>query len=1030
MNIANISIKKPVFITVIMIALTILGYTSYQKLVLNEMPNVDMPYVSVMIIEPGATPEQIESKVTKKIEDAVGKISGIETITSTINEGSSQTTIAFNLDKDGEVAAQEVRDKISTVRGELPTDIQDPIISKFDMSASSILSIAVYGSEDTKQMTDFIDNNLKKKLYTVSGIGSVDVSGEDTREIHIKLDNNKLLAYGLSPSDVVNGIKRDNIDQSTGKVVDGDNEISITTNSRIKKIEDFKNILVTKKNNTEIRLKDVAKVEDGFEEKSSIAYYQGNQAIGIDIVKQSGANTVEVAEEVKKIINEVKASLPEGIQLDVVSDNSIAIEESVNEVMKTIFEGCVLAVIIVFLFLNEWESTLISALSLPISVISTFSCMKIMNFSLNSMSLMALSLAVGLLIDDAIVVIENIVRHLHMGKSSIQAAKEATSEIGFAVIATTLAVISVFFPIAMVEGIIGKYTIEFALTVVFSMIVSLIVSFTLVPMMSSRMLKVEEKESKTFIGKFFKWFNKKFDIFAEKYSNLLVFSLDKRLLVLGLSAAMFVGSIGLATLLGFESMPATDNGQVSVSAAFDSGITLDTASEKTKQIEAVISKYPEVKFMYSTVKKSSTSIKIELLDKKERKESSKVIAEKLRTDLKGISGAQITVGIASKAGAGSKDVAYNLVGDDREKLEVFANKIAAEMSKDPNARDIGTNSKAGTPQVRIEVDRDKAADLGVNSSDVASMLSTLFNGSAVSKYDSGRERYDVKISIDDSERKNLNDLDNIYVLGTKNQQIPLSQVTKKVVETTSSSLHRYNKQPQVEVSANVVGITTGTFESNYKAKMESQLPEGVSLSIGGTSGQMAEGMQSLIQAIFLSILFLYLVMAAQFESFIDPISIMFALPLAIIGAVLGLFVFGSSISMICMIGIIMLMGLVAKNGILLIDAAKEKMKQGIPIKEALREAGYVRLRPIIMTTLAMIFGMIPAAIATGAGSESRAPMAQAIIGGLITSSILTLFVVPIVYTILDDIKNKFNKVKLKKSVKIEVDANSTKSSEY
>jgi len=1027
MNVANMSIKRPVFITVIMIALTILGYTSYQKLVLNEMPNVDMPYVSVVITEPGATPEEIESKVTQKIEDAVGKISGIETISSTVNEGYSQTTIAFDLSKNGDVAAQEVRDKISTVRGELPTDIYDPVISKFDMSASSILSIAVYGSDDTQKMTDFIDSTIKKKLYTVSGIGSIDVSGEDTREIHIKLDNDKLLAYGLSPAQISNSIRADNIDQSTGKVTDGDNEISITTNSRIKKIEDFKDILITKVNGTEIRLKDVAKVEDGFEEKSNIAYYQGNQAIGIDIVKQSGANTVEVAKDVKKIINEIKSSLPEGVHVDIVSDNSTSIEESVDEVMKTIVEGCILAVIIVFLFLNEWESTLISALSLPISVISTFICMKQMNFSLNSMSLMALSLAVGLLIDDAIVVIENIVRHLHMGKSAIQAAKEATSEIGFAVLATTLAVISVFFPIAMVEGIIGKYIIEFALTVVFSMIVSLVVSFTLVPMLASKMLKVERKESKTFIGKFFEWFNEKFDIFAEKYSHLLVFTLHKRLLVLIVSGALFIGSIGLGASLGVETMPATDNGQVNVSADFDTGITLDVASQKTKQLEAVISKYPEVKFMYSTVKKSGTSIKISLVDKKQRKDSSKVIADNLRRDLKDISGVKITVAAVSgtaAAGGSAKDVNYNITGDDRAKLEEFANKVAKEMSEDPNARDVGTNSKAGAPQIRIEVDRDRAADLGVNSSDVASMLSTLFNGSTVSKYDGGKDRYDVRISIDDKERTSLNDLDNIYVLSTKNKQVPLSQVTKKVVETTSASLHRYDKQPQVGISSNVSGVASTTFETKYLNKIQSELPEGVSVSIGGSSATMQKGIQSLVQAVFLSILFLYLVMAAQFESFIEPISIMFALPLAVIGAVLGLFVFGSSISMICIIGLIMLMGLVAKNGILLIDAAKERILEGMPRNEAIREAGLVRLRPIIMTTLAMIFGMIPAAVATGAGSESRAPMAQAIIGGLITSSILTLFVVPIAYTILDDFKNKFRKVVHKKSVKIDDELNS------
>ena len=491
MNIINTSIKKPVFITVIMIVLTILGFVSYNSLELNDMPNMDMPYVSVIVTEPGATPEQVESKVTKKIEDAVGKISGIENITSTVSEGYSQTTIEFNLSKDGEVAAQEVRDKISTITGELPTDINDPIISKFDTSATSIISIAVYGTEDTHQLTDFVDN-IEKQLYTVSGVGSVDISGEDEREIHIKLDNDKLLSYGLTPSAVANSIKSDNVDQSTGKVSSDNNEISITTNSKIKKVEDFENILVTKKNGAEIRIKDVATVEDGYEDKDSVAYFNGAESIGIDIVKQSGANTVEVATGVKEIISDIQSSLPEGVHVDIVSDNSTTIEESVDEVMNTIFEGCILAVIIVFIFLNEWESTLISALSLPISVITTFSCMKLMDFSLNTMSLMALSLAVGLLVDDAIVVIENIVRHLKMGKSPLQAAKDGTSEIEFAVLATTLAVISVFLPMALVGGLVGKIIIEFALTIVFSMIVSLFVSFTLVPMMSSKLLRVDK----------------------------------------------------------------------------------------------------------------------------------------------------------------------------------------------------------------------------------------------------------------------------------------------------------------------------------------------------------------------------------------------------------------------------------------------------------------------------------------------------------------------------------------------------------
>jgi HAE1 family hydrophobic/amphiphilic exporter-1 len=1029
MNIANISIKRPVFITVIMIALTILGYVNYQKLVLNDMPNVDIPYVSVVVTEQGATPQEIETKVTKKVEEAVQKISGVDTITSTVTSGVSQTTVGFELSKDSEVAAQEVRDKVSSIVGQLPTDADDPVISKFDTSASSILSIAVYGVDDNQELSDIVDNTIKPKLYTVSGIGAIDVSGEDTREIHINLDNDKLVSYGLTTSQVLGSIKTDNIDQSSGKITNGDNEISLTTNSKIEKVEDFKNILVANKNGTEIRLKDVARVEDAFEDKTSLAFYQGNQSIGIDIVKQSGANTVEVAENVKEILNEIKGSLPEGVHVDIVSDNSESIQSTVDGVMDTIIEGCVLAVIIVFLFLYEWESTLISALSLPISIITTFICMKLMNFSLNTMSLMGLSLSVGLLIDDAIVVIENIVTHLHMGKGPLEAARDATSEIGFAVLATTSAVIAVFLPMAMIEGMLGKYFIEFALTIVFSMAVSLFVSFTLVPMMASKMLKPDKKQSKTFIGKFFKWFNDKFDTLAEKYSNFLGKSLQHRVLILVICAIMFVSSIGLATKLGFAMMPSTDNNQVTVSANFDSGITLDAATRKNNQLEEIIkSKYPEAKFMYSTVSKSKTSIKIELIDKNERNNSSREIAERLRMDLSTIPGTQVTVSASSMAGGGgsggsSKDITYNLVSDDREKLQEFAEKIKTEITEDANARDVESNDKSGSPTVKMAVDRDKASDLGVSSSDIGSTLATLFNGSTVTKYDGGTDRYDVKVSLEDDQRKNLNALDEIYVSGTNNSQISLEQVTNKVVGTTSAELHRYNRQPQIEISCNVTDISTGTFQNKYLEVIKSELPDGISLSLGGMNEMMQKSMLSLLQAIVLSILFLYLVMAAQFESFIDPAAIMFSLPLAIIGAILGLFIFGNEISMTALIGIIMLMGLVSKNGILLIDAAKERIKKGMPRNEALKEAGLVRLRPIIMTTLAMIFGMMPSAVSTSLGSEMNAPMSQAIIGGLISATILTLVVVPIAYTILDDLKVKVRKLKSKESVEITGESN-------
>lgn len=1020
MKLADISIKRPVFITVIIMSLTIVGILCYKNLTINDMPEADIPYVTVTISQRGATPEEIEAKVTKKVEESVGQISGVKHITSTMMSGVSNTVIEFGLDKPSEVAAQEVRDKLGSVRGQLPRDIDEPIIAKFDFSARAVVSLAITNNGDSRELSNIVDDIVKKRLNSVKGVGTVNTYGNDEREIEVKLDNDKLSAYGLTTAEVANSLRNDNIEMPAGKVRDKEKEISIKTDSTIDKVEDFNNILVGKKNNVEIRLKDVANITDGIKDKSSLSYYQGKNAIGIDVVKQSGANTVEVADGIKKELDSIKNSLPKDVKVEVVRDNSVNIRNTVDEVMKTIIEGCILAIIIVFLFLNEWESTLISATSLPISIISTFICMKLMKFSLNTMSLMALSLAVGLLIDDAIVVIENIVRHLHMGSSPLKAAKEATNEIGFAVIATTLAVISVFLPIALVSGIIGKYFIEFGLTVVFSMLVSLFISFTLVPMMSSRMLKESQQTERTIIGKFFRLFNQKFNVLSEKYSEFLGVVLNHRLITMILAVALFLGSTRLFPLLGFSFMPSTDQGEINISANLDSGLSLESAGKKTKQIEESVKKYSEVNYTYSTVKRDSVSIFVKLIDKKERKDSAKVMAEKMRNDLKDIPGVETSVSVPSSGGpGGSKDVSFNIVGDNYQELQNFALKAKQFMQKDPHAKDVSINYKAGSPETKIDVDRDKAADLGVNSSAIGDTLSTLFNGTVVGKFDNGKDRYDVRLSIDDNQGKNLNDLENIYVSGANNKMIPLNQVTKKVFSTTSSSIHRYDRTGQIEISANVSGMATGDFLNLYTKKLntEMEMPKGVSLSVGGANSAMQEGFTSLIVALGMSVLFLYLVMAAQFESFIDPVAIMFALPLAIIGAIIGLYISGSQMSIMAMIGIIMLMGLVAKNGILLIDAAKQRINDGVEINESLKEAGLVRLRPIVMTSLAMIFGMIPLALAKGAGTEMRAPMAQAVIGGLITSTILTLFVVPVIYTVIDDIKRFFRNIRTKISPK-------------
>lgn len=1011
MFITNISIKRPVFITVIIIVFLVVGMLCYRGLSINDMPQADFPYVTVTIEQHGVAPDQMETNVAKKVEEAIGQISGVKHIYTNISEGVCNVIVEFDLAKSPDVAAQEVRDKVSSVRKSLPNDIEEPIIAKYDFSATPILSLAVSGTMDNRALSKIVDDVITKSLYTVSGVGSVNVYGKEEREIKIKLDLEKLAEYSLVPAEMVSAIQSGNMEMPGGKVTDGQSEISLRTDNKVKSLEDFYNITVGVRSGREIKVRDVATVSDGIKEKDSISYYDGKEAIGVDIVKQSGSNTVLVSDNAKKQLEFIKGTLPPGITIDVVADNSVSIRDSVDEVVKTILEGCILAIIIVFIFLREWESTLISGISLPTSIVTTFIAMKVMDFSLNTMSLMALSLAVGLLIDDAIVVIENIVRHLHMGKPPMQAAREATSEIGLAVMATTFAVVAVFVPIAMVSGIIGKYFVEFGLTVAFSMLVSLFISFTLVPMMSSRLLKSERKTKKTFVGRFLDWFNDKFDLLGTGYSKLLKVVLSHRFITLIITIVIFVVSMRMIPLLGFSFIPSTDAGGINISVNTDSGLTLQAGGDKAKEIEERLQKYPEVTHVYTTVSSDKISIYAKLTEKQEREKSSKQLASEIREELKGITGIELAVKASSLGPNEGKDVSFVILGNNTEDMQAFAQKAKKVLSQDPHAKDVALDLKTGKTETKLEVDRDKVSDLGVDTSLAATTIQALFDGIDAGKFEWAGDRYNVRVALKDNQRKSLDDLDGIYVNGSNDQMIPLANVSKKVLSTSYSTIHRYDRLTQIELSTNVEGIPTGDFLNTYTNKLmkELDIPKGVIVKVGGMNEMMQEGFASLVTALLMGILFMFLVMAMQFESFLDPIAIMFSLPMALIGAVLGLYIAGSELSILSLIGIILLMGLVAKNGILLIDFTKQKRNEGLEIRESLVEAGAVRLRPILMTTLAMIFGMIPVAIGSGAGAEMRAPMGHAVIGGLITSTLLTLFVVPAVYSLLDDLKKRFRR---------------------
>ncbi|HAG11085.1 MAG TPA: AcrB/AcrD/AcrF family protein [Desulfotomaculum sp.] len=1024
MSLTDVSLKRPVFAFVVIIALVALGIVGLLGLSINDMPEVDIPYMGVSVSLPGASPDQVESKITKKVEETIGQISGVKHITSTVSEGYSFTFIEFTLEKPQEEASQDVRTKLDAIRGTLPQDIDEPVITKFDIDARPILSLVVTGKQQNNDLSELVDDTITKRLNTVSGVGSIDVYGDKKREIQIRLDKEKLAALNLTTAEVLSGLRKDNLDIPSGKVSDGSREITLRTYSSIKNVNDFNDILLATRNGSEIRVRDVAEVVDGFKDQTSLSYYEGKECIGIDIVKQSGANTVAVSDNLKKELASIESALPAGVKIHIVNDNSKDIRESVRNVEKTMIEGCILAVIIVFLFLRRLGSTAISAISLPTSIITTFAILKFMNFTLNFITLGALSLAVGLLIDDSIVVIENIVRHIRMGKTPLQAAKEATSEIGLAVMSTTFSVVAIFLPIAMTSGLIGRFLVEFGLTVIFSVLVSLFVSFTLAPLLSSRYLEAEESGVKGPVGRFLAWFNRLFDLLAGYYQRLLSKVLNRRAITLAVVSVLFLLSLALIPQMGTGFSPNEDRGWINISAGLDSGLALDEADKKARIFEKIVRKNPEVRYIYTTVQPDSISLGIKLTDKEDRKESADEIGVKMREELRKVPGIDLSVVTSPSVSLSSgKMISYHIKGDDFNQLLEYSQKAKQIMNHVPGAVDVGLSCKAGKPEERLDVDRDVAADLGVSPAAVSDTLNTLYNGVVAGQYETEEDRYDVRVRLKDEQRKNLDSLDGIYIPSSNPgsgglMMIPLEQVTRKVFTTSSSTINRYDKSREIQLQANYTGISMGTFSNLFMKKLNSELktPKGISIGAGEDQAMMMESALSMLQAMLLGILFMFLILSAQFESFLDPLVIMFALPLAIIGAVLALFVTGSDLTVVGGIGIIMLLGLVSKNAILLVDFIKQQRSAGVERKGAILNAGLIRLRPILMTTLAMIFGMLPSALAMGTGSEMRQPMAFAIIGGLISSTLLTLLIVPIIYTVVDDLRNSASKKKKLKVV--------------
>ena len=1037
----KVSLKNPVFATMVMLAIVVLGLFSYQRLKVDQFPNIDFPVVVVTVDYPGASPEIVESEVTKKIEEGVNSIAGINALTSRSYEGTAVVIIEFQLHIDGRKAAEDVREKVATVRPNLRTEVKEPRVLRFDPASRAVWSLAVLPDEKSNrsavELTTWAEQVLKKRLENVRGVGAVNLVGATKREINIYLNPQALEAYGITPDQVAAAVRNENQDLPVGSIRSLAQERVVQIDARMQRPEDFGKIIVARKNGAPVRLDQVARVNDGAQEVESLALYNGQRTLLLSVQKSQGENTIEVVDGLNAAVAELKNQLPPGVRLETIGDSARPIRVAVNNVRQTLIEGAILTVMIVFLFLNSWRSTVITGLTLPIALIGTFLFMNMFGFTINMITLMALSLCVGLLIDDAIVVRENIVRHVQMGKGAYAAAMDGTQEIGLAVLATTLSIVAVFMPIGFMGGIIGKFFHEFGITIVAAVMISMFVSFTLDPMLSSVWhdpsihAHGQHAAPVTFydktIGRVTGWFDRATDALAEGYQHILRWSLAHKLATLLIAGAVFVLSIVMVPLLGTEFVPKADFSETTVNFYTPVGSSLEATEAKARQVEGILRELPEVRYTLATLNtgnaqgKMYASIYVRLVDRKDRSRSVDAMSAVLRERLKQVPGITVThVGLLDPVG-GQKQIEFSLQGPDLQELERLTRQVSEKIRDIPGLVDLDSSAKPDKPVIAIDVKRDVASDLGLSVAPLAASLRTLVAGTTVGNWRAPDDQtYDVNVRLAPESRTAPQDLERLpFALAAADggtRIVRLGQVASVTESTGANQINRRDLTREVAVNANVALRSAGEVSADIRKALDSiSFPPGYRYQFGGSTKNMAESFGYAVSALAMAIIFIYMILASQFKSFLQPLALMTSLPLTLIGVVLALMMFRSTLSMFSIIGVVMLMGLVTKNAILLVDFAirareghtddQGRPLPGLPRADALLLAARVRLRPILMTTLAMIFGMVPLAFALSEGSEQRAPMGQAVIGGVVTSSLLTLVVVPVVYCYMDDLAN-------------------------
>jgi len=1021
MFLSDTSVRRPVFAAMITVALIFFGLIGYQRIGIGLFPKVELPVVTITTTLFGAAPDVMDTDVTDPIEEQVNTIEGVKHITSSSGYGFSQIVVEFELYRDIDSAVQDVRAKLDLARRRLPADIDPPIVDKLDINAIPVLWLAMKGNLPQQQLGMIADEVLRPQLESIKGVGSISLEGYAKREIRIWIDGKKMEAHRLSPSDISRALLLKNVELPGGVIESIDREFTVRNLGELRNVQEFDDLIIAHQNGAPIRLKDVGWTEDGTEPVRTIARFNRVPAIGLSIIPRSGANVVEVARAVKARLGEINKIIPEGAEVRLAFDSSTFIEEAISDVQYDVFIGGLLAAGIMFLFLLSVRSTIITAISIPTSLITSFGVMHFMGFTMNYMTMLALSMMVGVVCDDAIIVLENIYRHMEEGEDAMAAAKKGTSEIAFAAMAATFSIAAVFIPVAFMGGMVGRFFYQFGVTVAASVVVSLVVALILIPMLCSRFLKIEVRH-----GRVYRFFDRSYERLESRYRNALLVCLGHRWIVILVSTIIFMGSIGIFTQLKQEFIPKSDESRFMVRIEAPTGSTVQYTDEKMRKVEDLLTGLPELEAVYSALGVGARQevnkglLIVALKDRKERIRSQHEIMTGLRKRLREIPGFKSYVEDFEPISVGGRRGAplqMDIKGPEVERLEKISNQIMAEMMKSPGIVDISSDLELTKPEVRVTIDRNKASDVGVDIREISSAVLQMIGGQEASKFkDAERaKRYDVRIRLIKDQRTSPQDISQISIRTPTGGLIKLAQVVKVEEGIGPNLINRRDRQRSSTIYGDMAeGKVLGEAIREVEALAGRYLPSGYSFSFTGQAEAFKESFYYLIIALIEAIIIVYMILAMQFNSFLHPLTVMLALPLSTVGAFGALYVTRDTISMISMIGMITLTALVVKNSILLVDYTNTLRDRGMKRDEAVLQASPVRLRPILMTAVTTILGVLPVALGYSAGGEVRAGMGRATFGGMFASTLLTLFVVPVAYTIFDDVQRLARRVFRKK----------------